>query len=458
MKFPWRHSRIDAFAQFLLRPLAVFALVAAVFVLFSYTDAESQLSSQFTLSLGEEYNDNIFFEKQPRVQDFITQISPTFRLQFRPLTAPTHAFGFDFTPTGEIYARTSELNNFGDNLTFNANYAYDYSPRLNFRLTDSVQRQGITRSQRFSEPRQFRQFSTPTQPPSPGLSPSQRLGDFVSDGETLANNFGAYARYLYAPDITVSAEFNSAYTSFLDVGGTELSNRIGFRGTYNWRQEHNLHAGYFVEIIKTREGDNNVVHNFDIGDDYFSNTRIALTPTLTLAFSTGLSFNAGNDGPRLANNSNLTLSKLWERATFTIGARKGLTGSHGVAGVSDTTSFFTTFNMRITERLSTNIGADYSLYDTDDVNFNTAQIGGALQYAITNWLCSSLTYNHRRRDSGSGSQNTDLLTRGNVYSNSVLMAISANFDLWPSIGFAKSSSGCTTTVQPIGATQPEVPR
>jgi hypothetical protein len=456
MKLPLRRARWNNQQKPSRKPQGISSLLKVVLCfalavgLLPCRDAESQLSSNFSLSLGEEYNDNIFFEKRPRVHDFITQISPTFRLQFRPVTAPAHAFNFDFTPIGEIFARNSELNNLGDNITFNANYAYDHSPRLNFQFTDSLQRQGITRSSRFSEPRQLGQFSTPTQPSAPGLSPSQRLGDFVSDGETFANNFVANARYLYAPNITLSAEYNGAYTSFLDAGGTELSNRIGFRGTYNWRQEHNLHAGYFIEIIKTRDDENNVVHTFDLGDDFFSNTRIELTPTLTLAFSTGVSFNAGNDGPRVANNSNLTLIKLWERATFTIGARKGLTGSHGIAGVSDTTSFFTAFNMRITERLSTTIGADYSLFDTDDVNFNTAQIGGGLQYAINNWLCSSLNYNHRRRDGGSGSENTDLLTRGNVYSNSVLLAISGTFDLWPSIGFSKTVRGCSAAVQPLG--------
>jgi hypothetical protein len=423
----------------------VSVLIVAIFL---SNDVDAQFSSQFSLSVGEEYNDNIFFTKQ-REHDFISQIIPTFTFQYRPTRAPTHSFNFDFSPVGEIYARNSDLNNFGDNLTFNGGYNYSYSPRLTFGLSDSLRRQGITRSGTFGQPRASLQISTPTQPPVPGLSTSQRLGDFVSDGETLANNFTAYARYLYAPDITLSGEYNMGYTGFLDVGGSDFSHIIGIRGTYNWRQEHNLHAGYSIEIIKIRDGENNVVHNFDLGDDYFSNTRIELTPTLTLAFSTGLSFNAGNDGPRVANNSNLSLTKVWETATFIIGAHKGLTGSHGVAGVSDTTSFFTTFNIRLSERLSAYVGADYSLYDTDDVNFNTTQANTGLQYAITNWLCSSLNYSHRRRDSGAGSQNTDLLTRGNVYSNSVFLAISANFDVWPSVGLAKTTS-CYSGIQPIG--------
>jgi hypothetical protein len=434
---------------FFFRSFPVFVLILVVFLC---DNAQAQFASQFSLSLGEEYNDNIFFTKQ-REHDFITQITPTFSLQLRPTTAPTHAFNFDFSPTGEIYARNSDLNNFGDNLTFNGGYSYDYSPRLNFRLANSLRRQGDTRTAGFGAERDRRQPLAPTQPPVVGLPVSQTLGDFISDGQTLANNFGMYGRYLFAPDITLSAEYNNAYTSFLDAGGTEFSNRIALRGIYNWRQEHNIHAGYSLEIIKTRDGENNVVHNFDVGDDYFSNTKIELTPTLTLTLSTGLSFNAGGDGPSIANNSNLTLTKLWETAMFTIGGRKGLTGSHGVAGISDTTSFFTTFNIRLTERLSGNFGADYSLFDTDDVNFNTMQVNAGLQYAITSWLCSSLGYGHRRRDSGAGSNNTDLLTRGNIYSNSVFVAISGNFDVWPSMGLAKSARSCSAGIQPVGDRQ-----
>ena len=431
------------------RSFPVFVLILVVFLC---DNAQAQFTSQFSLSLAEEYNDNIFFTKQ-REHDFITQIIPTFSLQFRPATAPAHVINFDFSPSGELYARNSDLNNFGDNLVFNGGYSYDYSPRLSFRLLDSLRRQGDTRSVGFGAEGDRRQPLAPTQPPVIGLPVSQTLGDFISDGATLANNFSISGRYLYAPDITLSGEYNTAYTSFLDAGGSEFSNRIGLRGTYNWRQEHNIHAGYSLQIIKSRDGENNVVHNFDIGNDYFSNTKIELTPTLTLTLSSGLSFNAGGDGPSIANNSNLTLTKLWETATFTIGGRKGLTGSHGVAGISDTTTAFTTFNIRFTERLSGNFGADYSLFDTDDVNFTTMQANAGLQYAITNWLCSSLSYSHRRRDSGAGSSNTDLLTRGNIYSNSVFVAISGNFNVWPSMGLAKSARSCSSGIQSVRANQ-----
>jgi hypothetical protein len=40
-----------------------------------------------------------------------------------------------------------------------------------------------------------------------------------------------------------------------------------------------------------------------LGDDFFSNYQIQLSPTLTLTASTGISLNAGNNGPPVANNT-----------------------------------------------------------------------------------------------------------------------------------------------------------
>ena len=76
---------------------------------------------------------------------------------------------------------------------------------------------------------------------------------------------------------------------------------------------------------------NNVVVNFDLGDDYFSNFQINLSPTLTLAASTGISLNTGNNGQPVANNTNITLTKIWETATLSGGVQHGLTSSYGVA-------------------------------------------------------------------------------------------------------------------------------
>jgi hypothetical protein len=128
-----------------------------------------------------------------------------------------------------------------------------------------------------------------------------------------------------------------------------------------------------------------------------------------------------------------------------VGVFKGLTPSFGVAGVSDTTSFFSNFNLRLTERLSTQASANFSLFDTEDVNFKVFQAGAGAQYLLTSWLSSNLSYYFNWSDSGSGATGSDLLNPGSVRSNVVFLSVTVLFDLWPNIGLARGMSSAATT-------------
>jgi hypothetical protein len=104
---------------------------------------------------------------------------------------------------------------------------------------------------------------------------------------------------------------------------------------------------------------------------------------------------------------------------------------------------FSRFNIRLAERISGNAGLNYSFYDTDDVNFNTFEVNAGLQYAMTSWLSSNLSYTFRSIDSGAGATSTDLLSRGTVDGSSVFLSVTARFDLWPNIGLARSLSSAS---------------
>ncbi len=430
-------------------------VIALAAVLSLPSSAWAAFASQFSFSVGEQYNDNIFFEKK-KDHDFVTVITPTLHLYYAPTGQAAPTLNLNISPSGLIYARHSDLNDFGfsDTSAVTGGYTYFYSPRLTFGFSESFQRQGDTRlPSAGSTGSGFQLPLTPTSPfPVGGPIPqdrSQNLKDFVSQGGQLTNNFAFQGNFLYRPDITFTGGYSNTFTKFLKAGGSDLSQDFSIRGIYNWRQEHNLHVGYSATVNNTRNGDNGVVHNFDFGDDYFTNQiyNIQLTPTLNLSASTGLSINTSNSGPRVGNNSSVTVTKLWETASLTGGLRKGLTPSFGISGISDTTSFFTNFNIQLSERISANANFDYSFYDTDDVNFKTMQATMGLQYLITTWLSSSLSYSFRSINSGAGASNTDLLTRGTVDGSSVFLNVTARFDLWPNQGLARNLS--PTTLSPV---------
>lgn len=397
------------------------------------------LASRFSLSVGEEYNDNIFVTKD-KEHDFVTIIRPTLTFLYAPegQTAPT--LHLNISPRAHFYARHSDLNGF-DDFSADGTYIYRYSPRLNFGLSNRLERLGNTRVGGL-EGTEIELQTTPTSTAPVGarapLSPSQNLQDFLSGGDQITNHFSARGSFLYRPNVSFSAGYSNSYTHFIDAGGNDVFHTIDFRGIYNWRQEHNLHAGYSLSIGKSRDGDTSIIHNFDFGDDYFSNYEIRLSPTLTVAASTGISFNAGSDGPRIANNTNITVTKIWDTVVLTGGIRKGLTPSFGVSGISDTTSFFTHFNMKLAERLTANAGVDYSMFDTDDVNFNTFRIYSGLQYFLTSWLSSGLAYSYRWIDSGAGASASDLIERGKITGNSARVYVAAHFDIWPRVGLAQA--------------------
>jgi hypothetical protein len=256
----------------------------------------------------------------------------------------------------------------------------------------------------------------------------------------LSNHFALQGIYRYRPDISISGGYSNTYAKFITLGGNDLSQTFSIRGIFNWKQEHNLHAGYSVSIVNPRNGEDGVIHDFDFGDDFFTSQvyKIQITPTLSLAASTGISINTSGSGPTVANNSSITVTKLWETATLTGGLRKGLTPSFGISGVSDTTNLFANFTIQLAEKVTGTVSSDFAYFDTEDVNFKTLRVSAGINYLINSWLSSNLSYSYRASYGGAGASNSDLLARGTVSASNVFLSITARFDIWPNTGLARS--------------------
>ena len=432
-------------AKLLASFLILVGLVAA-------RETNAGFASGFSYAVGEEYNDNIFFSNEKNkknVQDFVTHIVPTFTFFYAPSGEVAPTLTINLSPEAQLFAHNSDLNNFGDNLSFSSGYTYRYSPRLIFHVADTFGRGGATRTTglgALGPPPQLP--GTPTQQPPTGafipLPLVQDVGGLVTKGSTVGNFLSFDGAYLYAPNFTISGIYALGYSN--GGGASEVSNSIGLRGIYNWRQQHNLHAGYTVTILNSRGSSsgngqgNNVVHNIDIGDDYFSALKVQIDPTWTLSGSGGIGINTSGGGPEIVPTGSLTLIKVWETATFNIAYRAGLTPSFaGCSGISETNSISSGFGIRVTERLTGILGVDYSLFNTNNVDFKVFRAGTGLQYWFTSWLSSNFSYSYRFRDGGSGahSNKTSLVTSGQVQGNSALLALSVHFDLWPNLGLAR---------------------
>jgi len=431
-------------------------------------DAKAAVAGGISLGVGEEYNDNIFFsneKKDKNETDFITHIVPTFTFSYAPFGSNVPTLNASLSASGQIYAHNSDQNNFGKNIRANVGYTYRPAPRLAFYFGDSFSREGATRTiglDAFAAPPELP--LTPTQLMSGGgyiaLPNFIDIGELVTKGTNLSNFIYADGRYLYSPNITFSGFYSTGYTNF---GGTgEVSNTIGFRGMYNWRNAHNFHAGYYVTIITSNRDDSqkgksnrgthtDVIHNIDLGDDFFSTYKINIDPTWTISATGGVGINTSNDGPAVGLNANITMIKVWERAILNMAVRRGFGGTAGISsGPALTTSISTGFGIRITPYLNGFLGTEYTLSDSEDTDtLKTFRAGAGLQYWITNWLSSSLWYAYRFRDVGGNISNTAIASSGRVSGNAVVLTASIFFDAYPN--FRLSRQAARPLYSPMGA-------
>jgi hypothetical protein len=437
----YRVSRRRSFSRFL-------QLCGLVSIIFLLRDAEARFISNFSLAIGEEYNDNIFFSVD-KDHDFVTYAVPTITFLYRPSPQSVHSFFANLSAAAEIYARHSELDNFGKNIGLNTGYTYRYSPRLSFNFTDRLQRRGESRTG-------FDDFGTNGgfaglgggggigNIGSGGLGGGSNVNgsslnenDLLSRGERIENTFETSANFLYTPIVSFDGRYHWRYTAFLDEGGREIEYSLEIGGAYKrWRQ-HNLRARYRIGLIKSRDGKNDIIHDVDFGDDYLSSREIRLTPTLTVRGATGIALSTGDDGFRINNKLDLSVLKIWRTADLVVGVRRNFTGSGGVSGPSFTTSFFGTFAIQLTRRLCFFAGSDFSLFDTDDVDFQTFQALLGIQYMLTRWIAVEIGYAYRWLDPKRGAENTNLLVQRKVDSNSVFASFSTYFDVWPNWGLGR---------------------
>src|SRR5262245_1623119 len=96
-----------------------------VFLLLFAKVAGAYSAIRLSLSTGEEYNDNIFFSEK-KTADFVTLSTPTLSFLHQRGGQNGPIWTADLGATGEIYARHSELDNFGERLTAKTNYFYPY--------------------------------------------------------------------------------------------------------------------------------------------------------------------------------------------------------------------------------------------------------------------------------------------------------------------------------------------
>lgn len=468
------------------RFLLLLALCELILLMFAVNEIEAGFLGRFSLSTAEEYSDNILFS-QKKESDFVTVATPTLSFAYKPSWQTVPNLTASLSTSAEFFAQHSNLNNFGDNLRANVSYFYPYSPRLDLTLTDHLERHGQSRLDDsggltggsniggrgglggggslsgigglngLGEAAGFGVSGSATcggsgsvSRGSSSASSSLSGGDLLARGELLENQIGVNGNFRSTSKLTFRGGYCWGYTAFIGEGGQETVHTVNVEASYLWSPQNRLHARYTTSLIHSRDGQDNIVHDFDLGGDFLKLHQVHLTPTLMASASTGIAVltgngtgnsNSGSSKIRLENKLDADITKIWETASFSAGVRRGLTSSFGVSGPSYTTSFFGHFTVNLTQRLRGNAGVEYSLYDTGDTKFRTLQTFVGLQYPLTNGLLIGLGYSYNQVDPGAGAANNTVLAQGRTNSNTVFVFFSMMFDIWPNVGLMREANG-----------------
>src|SRR5437016_5050694 len=133
-----------------------------------------------SISVSEEYNDNLFLNNQDRQRDFITGFSPTITLF---VNRPSYQVNGGYSFTAELYERESRLNNALNRQSFLGSGLYRATPRLTLTASETYavnRNTNLVASQGFATGRQESLSNTF----GPGLTYQMTPGTSLRRGAT----------------------------------------------------------------------------------------------------------------------------------------------------------------------------------------------------------------------------------------------------------------------------------
>jgi hypothetical protein len=370
------------------------------------------------ISVSEQYNDNVFFDSS-HTEDYVTSITPGLSLQYKQ---PRLTLSLSGNTSAQIYARQTSQNKIAQSQSGIFSASYLASPRLTVSLSDSVNRVGATRTG--AQPTGSETTPPPVEPPSPDTGVSTLL----PRGDVLSNSFASNAAYLLAPRWTGSIGYTNNLSNFTDPGGQNVTHRLFGGVSYAWRSNLSLGGSVSYSRYILTQATDTEAFSASAGSSY------SYDPTFTLSASVGVYVNhplqAGQDDISTSTGPtfNLTAEKTFEYGTLSLIGSQQITSSAGVAGLSITRSALLVYAMELAQHLTGSISTSYINFDTSQTNFQIVQVFAALNYSLSQYISTGLSYSYRWRDSTQTVPGR--ITAGTVDGNIVQLYLRASYPVW----------------------------
>lgn len=398
----------------------IFGVLAAS-VFFSFNDAMAyELTPRLSLSLAEEYNDNIRLTRENRESDFITRISPGLDLSLR---LPKGEAGLGYAATFNRYSK-----NEGEDSTshrFSGRGSFVLSERLTLSVSDVFVKSretidtigvvGYHWSPWFTVigPQGVPVGSVRFEEPTLGLIREKR--------ELTVNMINSTLSYQINPQMAAtlglgytSSDYEQDDASDLrsPSAALSLSYRIGERTTAS------ANAKYTVFDYKGRSDADS--------QDYTLGLSYKVSPTLDANASGGISLTEIDDTGRRSTGftGGVSLTKRYERGAATVGFRQAV-----ISGVSDGEPLRSqAYTFRVTRELAERWKGGVFLSFTKYKSLETAsrktdelRAGGDLSYRILPWADAALSYSYARLDD-------KINDSGDYYNHIVLFTVRVSYE------------------------------
>ena len=380
-----------------------FAVISfSVFLFFSAKMASAyEYTPELSLSLSEEYNDNIYLSHTDRIDDFITYIKPGIGLSIKSVTSELK---LSYSPTFSYYKSNEDLNETSHSFMANGNFTL--SNRLSLTLMDN-----FVKSSEISD-----------------IIAIPDVGPITKRSELTYNIVSGNISYRLSENLTYRLGAFYFYTDYKEPGFTEVKAYSGNMGLdYRLSENTTLSANAAYTKYDYRPESDATEQAYTLGVSY------KLTPTFTIGLTGGATITKIEDTGKSDTGfiGGVTLTKKFEKGQAVLSYMQSvIAGTQtGVPTRDQTVSL--SLARTLTNKWAASLSASYSKYksiETNDVDTDDTLFTAGLTYNFTPWgnLKPNLTLSYSYLNSDDKITNT-----GDYYNNIVFLTLSLSYSRRP---------------------------
>jgi hypothetical protein len=376
-----------------------------------------------SLSVVEEYDDNIFSDPPDQQQDdFITRFTPGVQIGYQSerFTLLGH-----YSTGAEVWAQHSDFDSFVANQLADGSLQYEATPRL------SISASGGYRTSQ--NPRDVNAAPVPLQPtgapPPPPAPPDVTIvGTNLEGPRGRSEGFFATpsASYELTPLTTVHGNYGYSTTSQV---GSASNQQHTAAATIDRRLTELDTVSLDYTFRYTSSGEDFVTGDDQIDDNETSHAVTGgwsrpLTALTDISLRGGARFEQGDVSPE----TEAFLSRRLERGAVSISYIRTQTISVGVAGPVEVQTVSASLSYELLEYLGTGINLSYSRNDQQGGSpIDSYRAAFDASYPIAEWASVVLSYQFSFQDGELSGSAQAPGSNDEIYHNLVLLGVSASY-------------------------------